>query len=638
PADTTNKKPLVQWLQYQDSPVLEAQHEQWKRDNTFNKGMAIVAGKVWHNSEKKGLYLAFIDLDNQKAIDEFCTRNGVKTPLVQLAKRMIVEQHSDDLTRAHVYCYSSHPFTKKSSDTVKNETSPAFEVKGSGEHGIAYCSPSVHKNGSSYEIIGTREPETLDVLEGHIDSICKKYGIPYVSNGGIKTQDSTKELFTADTKIYEGHNRHEALLRVMDSLIQRNKDVLTEDQIKSLSENWNQEHCIPALEESEFEKQWKYAVKFIDKKNNENTQQDNEPEISQEEWRSTLVVRYWNLYHIIKDRMPILWDSLEFELSVLRILNISKCTLPFAGIVLGSPSSSKTLGMEMLRNRPNVKYSDNFSAKSFVSHSANVKKEGLKDIDLLPKIKNKALLTPELSPTFTKKDDDLQEVLGIMIRILDGKGYTSDSGVHGERGYTGEHMFVWIGAAVDIPYRVHKILGNLGAKLYFLRIPKSTKSKNDYFVQALADNYTNDMEAIETALKEYLDWFERGPELKSENGLKKIEWNNEKNEEKAIKIITELAILLAHLRGTVTVWDTDGTQGMNYGYSTPIIEEPDRAITQLRNLARGHALSKGRNYITIDDVPLLIKVVLSTASIERVTIFDLLIKSNGILTTTEKLE
>ena len=107
--------------------------------------------------------------------------------------------------------------------------------------------------------------------------------------------------------------------------------------------------------------------------------------------------------------MPILWDSLEFELSVLRILNIDKCTLPFAGIVLGNPSSSKTLGMEMLRSRPNMLYSDNFTPKSFVSHSANIKKVELSKIDLLPKIKNKAILTPELSPTFTKIDYDLQE-------------------------------------------------------------------------------------------------------------------------------------------------------------------------------------------------------------------------------------
>jgi hypothetical protein len=52
-------------------------------------------------------------------------------------------------------------------------------------------------------------------------------------------------------------------------------------------------------------------------------------------------------------------------------------------------------------------------------------------------------------------------------------------------------------------------------------------------------------------------------------------------------------------------------------------------------LARGHALSRGRNYITLDDTPLIIKVVLSTASIERVTIFDLLLAYNGTMTTSQ---
>jgi len=66
-----------------------------------------------------------------------------------------------------------------------------------------------------------------------------------------------------------------------------------------------------------------------------------------------------------------------------------------------------------------------------------------------------------------------------------------------------------------------------------------------------------------------------------------------------------------------------------------IKEECDRAITQLYNLARGHALSRGRNYITLEDVPLIIKVVLSTASIERVTIFDLLLAYKGTMTTTQ---
>jgi DNA-binding transcriptional ArsR family regulator len=66
-----------------------------------------------------------------------------------------------------------------------------------------------------------------------------------------------------------------------------------------------------------------------------------------------------------------------------------------------------------------------------------------------------------------------------------------------------------------------------------------------------------------------------------------------------------------------------------------IKEECDRAITQLYNLTRGHALSRGRNYTTLEDVSLIIKTVLSTASIERVTIFDLLLAHKGTMTTSQ---
>src|SRR5206468_4188884 len=82
-----------------------------------------------------------------------------------------------------------------------------------------------------------------------------------------------------------------------------------------------------------------------------------------------------------------------------------------------------------------------------------------------------------------------------------------------------------------------------------------------------------------------------------------------------------LGVLLGHLRAVVTTWKQD-IEGIEYSHSTTNIEEPQRAITQLRNLARGHALSQGRTYITIQDLPLVIKVVLSTASLDRVNEFD----------------
>ncbi len=181
--------------------------------------------------------------------------------------------------------------------------------------------------------------------------------------------------------------------------------------------------------------------------------------------------------------LPNLWPPLEFALSIKMILNIKDCTLPFAGIILGPPSSLKTAVIELFRKWPQTYYTDNFSAKAFVSHSSAVSKEELEKIDMLPRIKNKFFLTPELAPTFAAKDDDLLQVLGIMTRILDGHGYESDTGAHGHRGYNEEIMFTWLGAAVDIPRKVHKQLSTLGPKLYFFRLSKIEQTEEYYYNQ-----------------------------------------------------------------------------------------------------------------------------------------------------------
>jgi hypothetical protein len=84
----------------------------------------------------------------------------------------------------------------------------------------------------------------------------------------------------------------------------------------------------------------------------------------------------------------------------------------------------------------------------------------------------------------------------------------------------------------------------------------------------------------------------------------------------------------------VPTWETHGSGGTDYSFATAMKEEPDRAMEELRNIARGFALSKGRNYITNEDLSLPIKVVLSTASLDRVNIFDLLIAHKGTIKTS----
>jgi P4 family phage/plasmid primase-like protien len=173
---------------------------------------------------------------------------------------------------------------KKESDQSKlgdkldaNEI-PAIEVKNRGN--IFYLGSGIHRDKKTgierpYTIIGTNIPVLSNSFEQDLDDILTKYEIPYLSaanNNGTNNADiPIEELFKEDFRIYEGHNRHKALMRYMESLLARNKGgVLSEDQIIRLSHEWNDKHCVPPLDDIEFNKQYRCAKKFTTKNNNNN--------------------------------------------------------------------------------------------------------------------------------------------------------------------------------------------------------------------------------------------------------------------------------------------------------------------------------------------------------------------------------
>lgn len=241
---------------------------------------------------------------------------------------------------------------------------------------------------------------------------------------------------------------------------------------------------------------------------------------------SKLLEKYENLRRVTLKNIPNLWPGLEFALSVKSILNIKDCTLPFIGILLGPASSLKTVIIECFRGYRNTYYTDNFSPKSLVSHVSGKTEKQLRKDDMLPKLKNNYFLTPELAPIFSARDDDLLQLLGIITRIADGQGYESDSGTQGHRGYDEDIMFTWLGAAVDIPYKVHKLLGTLGPKLYFFRLPRIEESEDEYY-KTRNESFIKKKEEIRTALHEYLVYFDVNPEAELEFDIHKEEEQEE---------------------------------------------------------------------------------------------------------------
>jgi hypothetical protein len=352
-----------------------------------------------------------------------------------------------------------------------------------------------------------------------------------------------------------------------------------------------------------------------------------------DEWRIQLKTKHDNLKNTTEIKAPGLWLPLEFVISVKCILNIRDITLPVIGIILGPAGSWKSQAVNMPKGARDTFGLDSFSPKSFVSHNSNLNEEQLQEIDLLPKIKNKLFMVPELSPLFTSREEDLEQIIGMIVRIGDGEGYFSASGSKGARGYEGDIMFCWVGASVSIPYRIHKQLSKLGPKMYFLRLPMTSEDEDSLLNMLKENDFRERMRDIKTALFDYFEYLESCPimQIHPESGIPKIEMDTKSPEQEQVqRYIIYLGELLAHLRGTVETWETEDTQGLDYAYGSVNIENVRRATTQLYNLARAHALSQGREHITIDgDLPIIVRVVLSgAASIERVKVLDLLLSGN----------
>jgi P4 family phage/plasmid primase-like protien len=262
--------PYKQWF---NRAIPKEQHEKWKAEGKFKKGMAVLAGRLWHRPDRKDEYLNLIDCDNQKAIDEIICSNssGEGTTLQEVAQVTIIEQHATAPNKAHMYVRSHRPFAKKSSDKngsladkVEANEVPAVEVK--GQEGVHFIAPSLHIDGTQYQILGVKEPALIEDFDLHIDRVLAKYGIPYLSQVDSETNKSQipiEEIFQDDFVVLKNHNRHEALMRIMESLIKRNMQILGLNEIKEFARKWNDKHCKPPLDNKQFEKQWKSATEFI---------------------------------------------------------------------------------------------------------------------------------------------------------------------------------------------------------------------------------------------------------------------------------------------------------------------------------------------------------------------------------------
>ncbi len=199
--------------------------------------------------------------------------------------------------------------------------------------------------------------------------------------------------------------------------------------------------------------------------------------------------------------------------------------------------------------------------------------------------------------------------MSTLAKLMDGSGYQSDSGVHGQRGYEGDYRFALLGATTPLPPRARDVMGHTGNRLLFHEMPR----KDDY-QQAVKDVFEGD-EFSEKVIRSRSAVTEFCSVLWEQyDGYGGFKWEGTTKQE-ILNFVGYLARLIQYARAPVKE------------NQTPVREGPHRPLTSLRDLARGHALACGREYINVDDLKVCARVALGTMHQKRRPIVRLLVSN-----------
>jgi len=317
------------------------------------------------------------------------------------------------------------------------------------------------------------------------------------------------------------------------------------------------------------------------------------------------------------------WNVMEAVMSAHATLCIDGIEGCFGLIIEGPSGSGKSTALRPFEGIHNQFYrTDDVTPASFVSHDSSKTKEELAKDDLLPRIKYQTVLNPEMANWFAGDWGVRKEKMARMVRVMDGRGFTSDSGTHGERGYQGDYRFNFISATTPLDRKDWKMMGHTGNRFLFHEMPASDDAEADRKAIFGDKEYGEKIPAVQEAVHPFLSdlWMNYG-------GPNSVSWEG-KYDSETQDCLLYLSELIRHAR---VPWE-EGEPGE--------MESRKRVGSMLRDLARGHALLSERAHIEAEDLQVCARVALSTMPHERRQIVRevLRLAVGEVLRTTDVME
>src|SRR5579862_1490633 len=204
-------------------------------------------------------------------------------------------------------------------------------------------------------------------------------------------------------------------------------------------------------------------------------------------------------------------NALKASLAVVAHNCFADHPQPISLVKIARAGAGKTMEVSwLLPDGPNDVLSesiyrvDNLTAASFVSHRADLDAQQLRNVDLLPQVKNKTMVTKEMAPLFTGKREQLTERFAVLTSVLDGRGYISNSGAHGRRGYEEDINFSWIGCTTPLSSDVLSVMAQLGPRMLFYYADRRRKDVEQLAAMIAKGDDTAAQRACREVVRDFL--------------------------------------------------------------------------------------------------------------------------------------
>lgn len=263
--------------------------------------------------------------------------------------------------------------------------------------------------------------------------------------------------------------------------------------------------------------------------------------------------------------------------------------------------------MLSLKEAENVYYLDAMTENSFASGYVDAK-TGDRPRQLLPDLDGKCLVIKDLTTIFSMREDKVKKILGDLQSIYDGE-YVKATGTVGVTKY--KSTFAMVACVTPQALRKHhNYMSMIGGRFLVIRLLPLTDDEREAGFDRVWDEEArrDNLPKLRVLLVEHVK------SLLSEAVVVDTETPEQRDR------LNKLALLLARGRGVILTEkiqelnEVTGEDRYSYEIADVQIEEPYRALEQLRTLGRALARIHGRNKITDHELELLRRIVLSSVS------------------------